>query len=299
LRAKVDKLNQKLRNSQELDDIINYHRSSPIKTSLGYLGESSHSIDEEKPHLNEDEEKPHVEEKSLPSDEKHPHEEKSYPEDEEKPNVKEEKKHHERKCHAKNGEKPKVKVPHKSTNTESQETNVSRNQDDAFKTLIHDRAFRSGEKQRYSQGRDTFKKPSPSTPRYTSTFHDYCYTCSNYGHRARDYGSMDKGFYQNRRDKFTGRKHKVTHTFDNRIYNTFTPLFKSYIECYICHNLGHFARDCESNLKWTLQGRNAECYLYHEFGHFAQDCIRDLIWTPQNQEGRTLTRKEDKATRVW
>lgn len=109
---------------------------------------------------------------------------KSHSKDEERVHVKEEKKSHERKPHAKKGEKPKVKMLHKATNTESWETNVLRNQDDAFKTPIQNRAIRSEEKQRYSEGKDTFNKYSPYTHRYACTFHGYCYTCSDYGHRV-------------------------------------------------------------------------------------------------------------------
>jgi len=115
LRAEVYKLNQKLRSSKVLDGILNCQRSPLIKTSLGYVGESSCFNDEEQPHVKEEkmpheEVKPHVKKEKLHEEQPHVKEDKK-PHDEEKT--------HERKPHAKTGEKSKVEVLHKSTNIES------------------------------------------------------------------------------------------------------------------------------------------------------------------------------------
>lgn len=53
LRAEVNKLKQKLRSSQVLENIINCQRSPFIKTSLEYIGETSHSNDEEQSQVKE------------------------------------------------------------------------------------------------------------------------------------------------------------------------------------------------------------------------------------------------------
>ena len=99
----------------------------------------------------------------------------------------------------------------------------------------------NGDHQRISrqQGfRSTSRKP-PS-PRYQSSFFGYCYSCSNFGHMAKDcrafHGDRCCGPRQSPRNNFTRRNHEF--------------LFMNNVECFKCHDIGHMARDC--NLTWAL-----------------------------------------------
>lgn len=118
LRVEVNKLKQSLRSSQALENIIDFQRSPFINTGLGYIGETSHSNDGEKPqvykeqpqeensHLNDEEQphekKPHLNNEEQLQEEKKSFVRKSYPKNEEQPLFK--------KSYPKNEEKPKVEV---------------------------------------------------------------------------------------------------------------------------------------------------------------------------------------------
>ena len=79
--------------------------------------------------------------------------------------------------------------------------------------------------------RSTSRKP-PS-PRYQSSFFGYCYSCSNFGHMAKDcrafHGDRCCGPRQPPRNNFR-RNHEMS--------------FMNNVECFKCHKIGHMARDC-------------------------------------------------------
>ena len=86
--------------------------------------------------------------------------------------------------------------------------------------------------------RSTSRKP-PS-PRYQSSFFGYCYSCSNFGHMAKDCREFH-------RDRCYGPRQPPRNNF-TRINHEF--LFMNNVECFKCHNIEHMARDC--NLTWAL-----------------------------------------------
>jgi len=49
-----------------------------------------------------------------------------------------------------------------------------------------------------------------------------------------------RGFYQSPRIIFSGIQDRVPYAYNNKSYNTFPPLLRSDVECYLCHNFGPF-----------------------------------------------------------
>ena len=75
--------------------------------------------------------------------------------------------------------------------------------------------------------RSTTRK-SPSS-RYQSLFLVYYYSCTNFGHMAKDCRAYHK-------DKYNGPRQSPRSNFARRSHEF---LFKNNIECFKCHNIGH------------------------------------------------------------
>ena len=82
---------------------------------------------------------------------------------------------------------------------------------------------------RHNDFRSTSRQ-SPSS-RYQSILFGYCYSCTNFGHMAKDCRAYHK-------DKYNESKFSRIHA----------PLLKNKMDCFKCHNIGHVACDC--NLTW-------------------------------------------------
>jgi len=81
-------------------------------------------------------------------------------------------------------------------------------------------------------------KQSPSS-RYQSIFFGYCYSCTNFGHMAKDCGEYHK-------DKYNGPHQPPRSNFTRRSHDS---SFINKMECFNCHKIGHMAHDC--NLTWV------------------------------------------------
>ena len=91
--------------------------------------------------------------------------------------------------------------------------------------------------QRQKDFRITSRKSS--SPRYQSIFLGYCYSCTNFGHMAKDCRAYHK-------DMYNGPCQSPRNNFARRSYDF---SFMNKMECFNFHNIGHMARDC--NLTWA------------------------------------------------
>ena len=66
--------------------------------------------------------------------------------------------------------------------------------------------------------------------RYANEFYGYCHHCHKFGHKATDCRIKEED---------QGLKRKEVNNISNR---------KRIIICFICHNVGHFAKHCKSSI---------------------------------------------------
>ena len=94
----------------------------------------------------------------------------------------------------------------------------------------------------------------PPMPRYQNFFSGLCYACNNYGHKVINcktytrYGyNWSRNIYENSKYQVEGNYIRRSQLAPNKNYNKFEALDYD-IECYICHNFGHIAKNCRSRL---------------------------------------------------
>jgi len=92
---------------------------------------------------------------------------------------------------------------------------------------------------------------------YANLFNDYCFSCTNFGHMARNWKAYDrynyKGHYQNPRSKVVGTPDRIHDDFDNKKYMSFVQSFRPNIECYKYHNYGHIAHNCRYKMEPSVK----------------------------------------------
>jgi len=216
LRKKVEGMNKILKSSQALDDMLSYHRCPSDKSGLGYASESSNKNENA---LNKRDVKKSERNGDAPSSSKGKEKNQGY-----------------------NRRNP---IPRRNP-APRRKPAPRRNVDD-------DKDARgNGYHQRISRQkgfRSTSRKP-PS-PRYQSSFFGYCYSCSNFGHMAKDCKAYHKdrsyGPQPSHRDRCYSLRQPPRNNFTGRNHEC---LFMNNVECFKCHNIGHMARDC--NLTWAL-----------------------------------------------
>lgn len=115
------------------------------------------------------------------------------------------------------------KVKWKNLDQQKKKQNPKRTENDGF-TRLH---YPTKPKQRIY--------PNPSIrytmTRYSSYFNGYCYTCNNFGHRAREC------------------KVNLRRNINFMSKNPFSPLIDVDVVCFNYNNFGHIARDCRKNFR--------------------------------------------------
>ena len=143
-------------------------------------------------------------------------------------------------------------APNSSKGKEKNQGNNGRNPTSRINVDNVKDARRNGYHQRNSRQKDfsSTSTKSPS-PRYQSLFLGHCYSCTNFGHMAKDCKTYHKdicyGPQPYHKDRYYGPQQSPRNNFA-RINHEF--LFMNNVECFKCHNVGHMACDC--NLTWAL-----------------------------------------------
>ena len=104
-----------------------------------------------------------------------------------------------------------------------------------------------------------------STPRYLSIFLGNCFSCNNFGHKAKDCKAYEGDAQAN------GGVHWN--------YN---------FECYKCHNYGHMTRKCRS-----MMNHNVERYTCHSYGQMERDCNNNMARSPRQKVTKVCIRKSE------
>jgi hypothetical protein len=120
-----------------------------------------------------------------------------------------------------------------------------------------------------------FKRTSPTrtppTPRYRNIFLGLCYSCNNFGHTtinyrdyANDRNTWCKSSYENPKNHYEENYPRNPHEAFEKNYNSFGALGHE-IECYICNNFGHIAKNCRSDLIVFFASGNMShfCLIFH------------------------------------
>lgn len=113
---------------------------------------------------------------------------------------------------------------------------------------------------RHNDFRSTSRQ-SPSS-KYQSIFFGYCYSCTNFGHMAKDCRAYHK-------DKYNS-PHQLPRSNFARINHASSSMYK--MECFKCHNIGHMAHNC--NLTWVPSKKRK----LHEYGQ-GSNLDQKASWT--------------------
>lgn len=95
--------------------------------------------------------------------------------------------------------------------------------------------------------RNTFRRSrSHSTSMYQSKVFGYCFSCTKFGHKEKDYKTCD-GMRCRGNDKVPRSRHLDQIKI---LSQQFSQILNSNVEFYTCHNKGHITQDCRLNSRW-------------------------------------------------